>query len=154
MYKEIERKFLVKGNIGEYLPLTCIRISQGYIFQTDGGVLRVRIADDTAFLTIKSNNTDGECLEYEYPIPVKDAQHMMEHMCTHILYKKRYIKHHLNHKWEIDIFPNLLILAEVELSDINEPIHIPCWVGEEVTGQEAYFNNNILQQMVDFSHPD
>ena len=146
---EIERKFLVDVS---KLPMleNGIIIKQGYLPTSNNTVVRVRIKNDTAYLTIKGENDGMSRLEFEYEIPLKDANEMINILCKKpILSKIRYeIKYH-NHIWELDIFKDEnkgLIVAEVELQNENEDIQFPVWVKEEVTNQNKYYNSNLIER--------
>lgn len=144
---EIERKFLVdkekwhnasKGNGQAY--------KQGYMLTDPEKTIRVRIAEDKAFLTIKGKSVGASRPEYEYAIPVKDAEELLENFCSAVISKIRYKVEHGNHTWEVDEFleDNVgLIVAEIELSDKNEQFDKPDWVSTEVTEDKRYFNSNL-----------
>lgn len=147
MATEIERKFLVDIN---KLPLLedGYDIKQGYIQTKEKTVVRVRVKAEEAFLTIKGENVGATRLEYEYSIPLEDANEMLEKLCTKpIIDKTRYEIKHMNHIWEIDIFHvhnDGLIVAEVELKDENETVELPEWILKEVTNDTRYYNSNLL----------
>ncbi len=141
--KEIERKFLVKndewrkGARGK-------RYRQGYLCAEAERSVRVRVVEDQGFLTIKGKSSGAVRSEYEYPIPQSDADALLEELCAgYIIEKIRYKIDYGGLIWEIDEFlgDNAgLYLAEVELSSADEMIELPPWVGEEVTGDEHYYN--------------
>lgn len=148
MALEIERKFLVDtdklGNLENGY-----KIKQGYIQTKDKTVVRVRVKDEEAFLTLKGENIGATRLEYEYSIPLGDANEMLEKLCTKpIIDKTRYEIKHMNHIWEIDVFHkdnDGLIVAEVELEDENEVVELPEWILKEVTNDVRYYNSNLLE---------
>lgn len=145
---EIERKFLVRAEIWAETPKpegTLYR--QGYLFSSEELTLRVRIAGEKGLLTFKATAPGiGSIarLEYEYPIPLADATDMLDRVAQAELSKKRYVLSGPDGKtWEVDDFLGLnagLLLAEIELSDEQEHFAAPPWLGEEVTGDERYFN--------------
>jgi len=149
MPKEIERKFLVDLPTVE-LPQTGRAIKQGYFPIADHvrTVVRVRISDDKAFLTIKGANVGAVRPEYEYPIPRNDALEMLHDLCQKPLVEKiRYEIQVGQHTWELDIFEGEnegLVLAEVELASETEQFDIPGWAREEVTDDSRYYNANLI----------
>ncbi len=144
---EIERKFLVNQNA---LPsLSGGRaISQGYIETMDHTVVRARVKGEKGFLTIKGQSDGMRCAEYEYEIPLEDAHEIIGNLCKgKCVEKTRYEIKVGKHLWEIDVFHGDnegLIVAEVEISSETEEVEMPAWVVEEVTGQDKYFNANLL----------
>ncbi|MDJ1174353.1 CYTH domain-containing protein [Roseofilum capinflatum] len=150
---EIERKFLVKGDSWRGLG-KAIHYRQGYIRTENHATVRVRIAGDRGYLTLKtlpSGSSGIRRLEYEYPIPLEDAQEMLEYLCDRPqIDKTRYTFNWGGMVWEVDEFAGDnqgLILAEVELTDANQEIQLPEWVGEEVSEDYRYFNSYLA------SHP-
>ena len=146
MAKEIERKFLVKNLYFKELSV-CHKIEQGYICTEKERVVRVRRYDSCAFLTIKSASVGFARDEFEYEIPVDDAQKMLETICIQPTIKKcRYILFFEDKKWEIDVFEGEnsgLIIAEIELENESETFKIPNFIGEEVTSDIRYYNSYI-----------
>jgi len=148
MAKEIERKFLVKGDAWRKLA-TGTHYRQGYLSTVKERTVRVRTIADKGFLTIKGISVGATRSEYEYDIPVADANAMLDHLCERPLIEKvRYKINYDNHTWEVDEFEGEnqgLIVAEIELRDENEAFTIPQWIGEEVTGDPRYFNSNLIK---------
>ena len=149
--KEIERKFLVKPS---WLSKQTVQhevtsrqyIVQGYLSTGDIAV-RIRIIDDRSYITIKNNVYDIERSEFEYPIPLADAEKMLCMPNVRVVTKFRYVVMYDGHKWEVDEFVGRnkgLILAEIELKSPDEPINLPEWIDEEVTGNPKYYNVNII----------
>ena len=141
---EIERKFLVTGEFKSQ-AFNHKRIIQGYISTLPEKSVRVRIAGDTAFLTIKGKSQQQglKRSEWEYSIPVEDAEELLLLCEKGIIEKTRYYVKSGNLTFEVDEFygdNKGLILAEVELTDENEEIKKPEWLGEEVTGIVKYYN--------------
>lgn len=147
MAKEIERKFLVDPNKLPSLSNGDV-IKQGYIPTRDLTTVRIRIRSNTAFLTIKGETQGNTRSEFEYTIPITDAEHMMEELCQGPkIDKTRYLIHGKKHTWELDIFHgdnDGLIVAEIELGQENEEITLPEWVTEEVSGDHKYYNSQLL----------
>lgn len=147
MAQEIERKFLVdQDKLGE---LNCgIAIKQGYVPTSDKTAVRVRVMGDQAFLTLKGENRGAIRTEFEYEIPLDDAEQMLTELCTGPkVDKTRYLITHDKHLWELDIFSGEnqgLVVAEVELNHEDETVTLPEWVASEVTGDPKYYNSNLL----------
>jgi adenylate cyclase len=147
MGQEIERKFLVKSEawraLGKPTP-----IRQGYLASHPGPTVRVRIAGEQAWLTIKSPNAGVARSEFEYAIPLADASEMLETLCGRPLLDKQRTHIEMGEvTWEVDEFfgENLgLIVAEVELESEGQVVALPEWIGEEVTGDSRYYNSSLL----------
>ncbi|THB78916.1 MAG: CYTH domain-containing protein [Desulfobacteraceae bacterium] len=146
---EIERKFLVK-----YAPWNAQTpvqyFIQGYIQRDHNRVVRVRIADDQGFLTIKGPKEKGAGLEFEYEIPKDDALTLIETLCDQPCIEKN--RYHINHQgfdWVIDEFFNEnqgLVLAEIELSSVDQDFVKPEWLGKEVTHDLRYYNASLIER--------
>ncbi len=147
MGKEIERKFLVKDDSWRAQDAGK-RYRQGYLSTVKERTVRVRSVGDKAYLTIKGITVGASRPEYEYEIPVADANEMLDQLCERPLIEKtRYRIQHDGLVWEIDEFEGEnrgLITAEVELKDERQSVAVPAWVGEEVTGDPRYFNANLV----------
>jgi len=145
---EIERKYLIDLNKMPKLE-NGLDIKQGYIKTADNTVVRVRTKAQKAFLTIKGENVGASRLEFEYEIPVDEANEMLEKLCPKpIIDKTRYLINHDKHTWEIDVFygdNEGLVVAEVELEDENEEVLLPSWIKQEVTGDIKYYNNQLMK---------
>lgn len=141
---EIERKFLVVGDAWRDAP--AVFYSQGYLNRDKARTVRVRIAGEEAFLTIKGTSVGARRAEFEYPIPVWDARELLA-MCEQPLIEKNRRKVlHEGFVWEVDEFlgENLgLVVAEIELPAEDAVFARPEWVGEEVTEDARYFNSNL-----------
>lgn len=155
MAKEIERKFLVTDDSYKLMAASSHHISQGYISRKKDGTVRVRIRDNEAFLTIKSENHGISRNEWEYTIPVSDAQDMLEEVCGHIILDKtRWIVEYRGLIWEIDEFHGALaplVVAEVELSAPDISVELPPFIGREVSDDPEYFNSNLISRIKDSS---
>jgi adenylate cyclase len=147
MAQEIERKFLVDR---DQLPALSagVRMVQGYIATASKVVVRVRIAGEQAFLTLKGPNRGAVRSEFEYPVPMADAEAMIEQLCDGpVIEKQRYLITHQGHTWELDVFAGDnqgLLVAEVELQSEHEAVVLPPWVSQEVTTDPRYYNVNLL----------
>jgi adenylate cyclase len=147
MAKEIERKFLVKNESFKLFSSGVI-YRQGYLNRDKARTVRVRVAGEQAFITIKGLTNGMERMEFEYPISLTDANEMLETLCVKPLIEKlRYKIMSDGHLWEVDEFigdNEGLTIAEVELKSADEHVIIPDWVGQEVTGDLMYFNSNLV----------
>ena len=146
---EIEKKFLVcsdewrKGAEG-------VTIYQGYLNSAKERTVRVRIYGSKAFLTIKGPKVNLTCAEFEYEIPVTEANQKLDELCERPLLKKtRYKVFHDGKTWEVDEFHgdnDGLVVAEIELDSEDETISHPEWVGSEVTKDPKYFNSSLISR--------
>lgn len=146
--KEIERKFLVKSHEYRVNPIAIHNIKQGYLSTRKDATVRVRIKNDKAFLTVKGVNIGATRNEWEYPVPYNEATEMLDLSQGVIIEKTRYIVEFKGYTWEIDEFHGAhegLIIAEIELTDEKETFPIPPFVGEEVTGNVAYYNSTLAR---------
>jgi len=142
---EIERKFLVRDDAWKVMAQQQGKIlKQGYLNSHRDRTVRVRVAGDKAYITVKGIAHGAIRAEYEYEIPVSDAEELLR-MCEQIpIEKTRYYLPQEKHTWEIDVFHGQnqgLILAEIELDCEFEEIFIPGWVGDEVTDDIRYYNS-------------
>ena len=144
---EIERKFLLRDDGWRAAADAGTRMRQGYLASDPAASVRVRLAGDRAWLNIKSASTPVRRLEYEYPIPLADAEQMLERLCAgHRVDKTRYQVRHAGHLWEIDVFEGDnagLVVAEIELGHEDEAFERPPWLGEEVSHDPRYYNMNL-----------
>jgi len=144
---EIERKYLL--NIEKWNAVakpTPRHLVQGYILKDPERTVRVRVADEQGYITIKSKTTGISRLEYEYGIPVTDARELITHFCGMVITKNRYNVQYAGKLWEVDEFltdNKGLFIAEIELKHETETFDLPDWVGEEVTSIKKYFNSNL-----------
>lgn len=156
---EIERKFLLKNDDWKSLVTKTYVMKQGYLHSglkaTEKSSVRIRISNQQANINIKSADRGMVRQEYEYPIPVADAEQMLATLCDeviigktryHVAYQSKYMQNNVSHLWEIDVFDNEnagLQIAEIELSHVDDVFEIPDWIGEEVTDDKRYYNNYI-----------
>jgi adenylate cyclase len=148
---EIERKFLVDAKAWELQPkgIPAI-ISQSYLLNTIEKTIRLRIKDKDAYVTIKGPTKGITRAEFEYKIPMADAQIMMDTFNLKVLTKKRFEVRMNKTLWEIDVFEGALsglILAEVELQSEDETFEKPPWLGQEVSHLAAYYNANLIDRL-------
>jgi len=147
MGKEIERKFLVKG---EYKASAsgAVRIVQGYLSSVPERTVRVRVKGDRGFITVKGigSRSGLSRFEWEKEIPVEDAEGLLELCEAGVIDKTRHIVEYGEHLFEVDEFHGEnegLTVAEIELSSEDEEFGRPRWLGEEVTGDARYYNSYI-----------
>ncbi len=149
MATEIERKYLIKEDL-LILPHKGNRIVQGYLWSEKAKSMRIRITKAKGFLTIKMGTTPLSRLEYEYEIPLKDAEELLS-KCEKTIEKTRYIITHVGMNWEVDVFEGEnkgLIIAELELESENQEFEKPLWLGMEVTEDTRYLNVNLLKKPI------
>ena len=145
MAKEIEHKYLTVSNEYRLLATSSHIICQGYLSLDKERTVRVRTIDNRGFVTIKGKNIGALRQEFEYEIPVADAKEMLETLCLKpVIEKCRYIVVYEGEKWEVDEFKGALsglVLAEIELPDVNHKYSIPKFIGKNVTGDPRYYNS-------------
>ncbi|HEB57524.1 MAG TPA: CYTH domain-containing protein [Gammaproteobacteria bacterium] len=146
---EIEKKFLLRNDDWRQHADAGTLFKQGYLSSSEKSSVRVRIEGDKANLNIKSATLGISRQEFEYPIPLKDAQILLETLCQKPLIEKvRYHVSYAGHVWEIDVFEGDnagLVVAEIELADENEVFTRPDWLGEEVSEDSRYYNVSLVK---------
>lgn len=143
---EIERKFLVAGEGWRRMATTRTCFSQGYLSRDPARTVRVRIAGDAAFLTIKGATRGATRAEFEYGIPPADARQLLAMSDGPVIEKIRHLCPHAGMTWEVDEFLGAnagLVVAEIELQSEDQAFDRPSWLGEEVTGDARYVNANL-----------
>jgi len=141
---EIERKFLVLGDAWRSAPHRYL--CQGYLNRDKARTVRVRIAGEQAWLTVKGPSSGAVRSEFEYAVPLEDARQMLALCGPPLIEKNRYLVHHEGHTWEVDEFLGAnagLVVAEIELESETQAFARPAWIGEEVTQHARYFNSNL-----------
>jgi adenylate cyclase len=144
MAVEIERKYLVMGQ--PWLEVPGVVYRQGYLNRDKTRTVRVRVAGEAAFLTIKGVNVGATRAEFEYPIPLADAEALLALCDGPLIEKTRYLLDHAGTRWELDVFAGDnagLVVAEVELASEDQAFAKPDWLGDEVTQDARYFNSNL-----------
>lgn len=149
MATEIERKFLV-GDTAFLIGHSGERIVQGYVAKEAGAMTtRVRIRGTRACITLKTPRRGIVREEFEYPIPVSDARHILEHHCGgRLIVKTRYCVEFGQRLFEVDVFEGRhagLVIAEIEIADEREQVALPPWVGAEVSHDPRYGNFALAQ---------
>ena len=141
---EIERKFLVVGTA--WRQGSGVRFSQGYLNRDKDRTVRVRLAGEQAFLTVKGRSAGASRAEFEYEVPLADGQELLK-LCERPLIEKiRRVIPHEGSTWEVDEFLGEnagLVVAEIELQSEAQAFVRPAWLGEEVTSDSRYFNSSL-----------
>jgi adenylate cyclase len=141
---EIERKFLVSGD--GWRQADARWLSQGYLNRDPLRTVRVRVAGPQAFLTIKGPNDGIRRMEFEYPIPLPEAEALLALCDGPLIQKFRHRVAHADLVWEVDEFHGAnagLVVAEVELPSEDHPFQAPPWLGQEVSDDPRYFNSSL-----------
>jgi adenylate cyclase len=157
MATEIERRFLVDSSDPDFfwkLLDDNTRISdimQGYLNLDPEKTVRVRVAGQLGFITVKGKKSESSGLEFEYAIPVEDAIEMLKLCGDSVIDKTRFYYQYRGHTWEIDKYHGKLdglIIAEIELSDAKETFCRPVWIREEITNDHKYSNSSLAMKIV------
>ncbi|MEO6819833.1 MAG: CYTH domain-containing protein [Ginsengibacter sp.] len=148
MSKEIERKFIVDKEKWNSLEKPAgLHYTQGYLCVDAEKSIRIRITDSKSFITIKGKLKKATREEYEYDIPVEDAKQMIENLSIGSIFKIRFTINVEKKLWVVDEFLGKnedLLLAEIELKNVDEQFTLPEWVGKEVTDDDRYYNANLV----------
>jgi adenylate cyclase len=146
---EIERKFLVSSDDWQALVSRRTPIRQAYLSANGKASVRVRISGEgAATLTVKSRPVDLRRLELEYPVPVLEAEALMQLRQGSVIEKVRHVIPWGDLAWEVDVFSgdnSGLVIAEIELRHQDQQVELPPWIGVEVTGQSQYYNSSLVQ---------
>jgi adenylate cyclase len=146
---EIERKFLLAGDDWRALGEPVL-LRQGYLSSDPERVVRVRVEGEHACMTIKGKSTGATRGEWEYPIPLADANELLTTLCQQpIVEKYRRRIEFAGNVWEVDEFLGVnlgLVLAEIELASEDQKFDKPAWIGADVTHDKRYFNSNLVRQ--------
>lgn len=143
---EIEHKYLVKDSSYREMASGSYDIKQGYLSRDSERTVRIRTAGEKGFVTIKGITRDCSRLEYEYEIPLHDAEELLSMCVPPVICKRRHIVPFQGKRWEVDEFFGVLqplVLAEIELRSEDESYERPPFVGENVTGNPAYYNSRL-----------
>ncbi|GFO67585.1 CYTH domain-containing protein [Geomonas limicola] len=147
MAQEIERKFLVKDDSWRAAADQGTAYRQGYLSTERGRVVRVRVKGTQGVLTIKGERQGISAPEFEYPIPLADAEKLFKLCLRPLIEKVRYEVPHAGLTWEIDVFSGEnegLVLAEVELDSEDQQVELPSWAGPEVSDDGRYSNASLV----------
>lgn len=141
---EIERKFLLNNSDWRNEAGEPVRFRQGYLVGSDKSSVRVRVEGDKAYINIKSATLGIQRQEYQYSIPIDEAEEILNTLCGKpLIEKNRYYIKKNKHTWEIDEFfgdNQGLIVAEIELDHEDELFEKPGWLGEDVSDDTRYYN--------------
>lgn len=155
---EIEHKFLLANYDWRKEVRQSVQFKQGYLSSHSTSSIRVRTCNDMAWLNIKSATIGNFRHEYEYEIPLSDANEILSNLCAKpIIEKTRHYIEADGHTWEIDEFIGAnegLIVAEIELSKLDESFTKPSWLGQEVTQDLRYYNKNLALHPYSEWHKD
>lgn len=149
---EIERKFFVEAQDRRWRTavLRSARFRQGYLANNERCSVRVRVDGTQGWFSIKAMTSGPARAEFEYPLPLADAQQLLDALCARPLIEKtRHFVQHAGHLWEIDEFEGDnagLVVAEVELTRADEPVEIPVWAAVEVTEDVRFYNFRLAEQ--------
>ena len=147
MGKEVERKFLVSSTAWLELAEATIHIRQFYLAAAPGRTLRIRISDDaSARLTLKFGSRARERDEFEYPIPLAEAEEMLAFALGRVIEKTRHHVRHRGYLYEVDVFGGPLaglVVAELETPEDVPDEMLPDWLGREVTGESRFYNASL-----------
>jgi adenylate cyclase len=144
---EIERKFLLLNNLWKSEAVG-VHYKQAYLNEKGDNTIRVRIEGNQAKLTIKSKATNISRMEFEYDIPMEDAEKLFLIAKTPAVEKYRYKIEYAGNIWEVDEFlgdNEGLVIAEIELESENQTFQKPSWIGMEVSGDKRYTNANLAR---------
>jgi len=150
MGTEIERKFLVADGSWRVPGISATPIRQAYMAFGPPTAVRVRIAGEAATINVKTATLAIRRKEFEYPIPMADAEELMAACCAGCVVEKiRYAVPYAGAEWEVDVFSGEnagLVVAEIELSHEDQPFDVPPWAGAEVSDEPRYLNTHLSQQ--------
>lgn len=150
MPTEIEHKYLIHAERWKnVVPERSEEVKQAYLHSEPGKTIRVRTMGDKGFITIKGKTVNASRPEFEYEIPLGDANELIRNFTTNLIEKIRHFVMHENMLWEVDEFKGLnagLWIAEIELSHENETYALPDWVNENVTGEKKYSNSRLAEK--------
>lgn len=148
MSLEIERKFLVDGDAWKQSGTTTL-IRQGYLSSHPDRVVRVRVEGEVGTLTIKGRTQGISRGEWEYEIPLTEANALLNELCERpFIEKTRTRIMHAGMLWEVDAFMGDnqgLVIAEIELQSETQVFEKPLWLGTEVSDDVRYYNASLLR---------
>ena len=152
MALEIERKFLVANDSWRHSASRRVHIRDGLVATDNVRKVRIRISDETATIAVKGPRAGITRAEFEYAIPLSDAQEIIRTLPQErVLEKWRHLVPHEGVNWEVDVYEGLLkgiVLAEIEMRTPNQKLSVPPWIGQEVTGNPKYKKINMVAERV------
>ena len=143
---EIEHKYLVVNDSYRELATKKENIRQGYLNRNPDRTVRIRVMDDKGFLTVKGRNHGEHRLEFEYEIPLHDAEEILRLSEPGIVEKTRYYVPYDGMVWEVDEFHgslNGVVVAEVEIPEVGTTYNKPSFIGQDITGDPKFYNSNL-----------
>ncbi|MBX7249503.1 MAG: CYTH domain-containing protein [Caulobacteraceae bacterium] len=154
-HREIERKFLVRGDgwramvDGEPVVMRA-----GYLSVRPEATIRVRLENADAVLTIKGKPVDAdgrERPEFNLPIPPDEARAILASPMIEggVVRKTRWPVRVGASRFVVDEFEHPrpgLLLAEIELQARDAGFERPDWLGEEVTSDWSYSNSSLARE--------
>lgn len=146
MGREIERKFLVATDAWRAGVVAADTLRQGYLCADPERTVRIRLAGEKAWLTVKGRAHGSSRAEFEYRIPITDVQELLQMCLSPLVEKTRHRVPFGGRTWEVDVFAGAnrgLVLAEVELDAADAAVALPPWLGKEVTDDHRYANANL-----------
>jgi len=148
---EIERRFLVRDEGWRSSVIESLSLRDGILSAAGGSKVRVRTDGQGAWITVKGPRVGIVRPEFEYPIPLADAEEMLATLCVGaVIEKTRHRVPRHGHVWDVDVYGGALsgiVHAEVELAREDEPLSLPSWVGEEITGDPAYSKRALFDRV-------
>ena len=149
MPKEIEKKYLLTDNSWENFAVGRVALRQGYIAKSNDCLVRVRISDKKAWLTVKGKQVNFTRTEFEYQIPISDAEELLKEFSSqNQIVKTRFFLEYQGNEWIVDVFEggnSGLMIAEIELESETVDYILPPWVGKDVTTDFRYTNSNLAE---------
>ncbi len=146
---EIERKFLVRDDAWRAGVTGVRHLRQGYLAIDGGNAARVRTDGTRAWITVKGRRQGISRAEFEYEVPLADAEGLLILCGERLVEKRRHLVPHEGHTWEVDEFFGAnagLIMAEIELATAQERVDLPAWLGSEVSFDPRYTNARLATQ--------
>ena len=146
MAYEIEHKYLVINDSFREMATGKVDIRQGYLNRNPDRTVRVRTMGNKGFLTVKSRNHGAKRLEFEYEIPGHEAEEILKIAEPGIVEKTRWIVPFGGLIWEVDEFHGSqkgVIVAEVEIPELDHCYEKPPFIGQDITGNPDYYNSNL-----------
>jgi CYTH domain-containing protein/CHAD domain-containing protein len=149
MAEEVEHRFVIRSDKWRKFAKNGTSLRQGYLFTDPHRSVRIRVKSKEAVITLKGNREGISRQEFKYPIPIDDAQRLLEEICIQpVLEKVRYAVTFEGRRWEIDEFKNEnegLVIAELELDSKAERFRRPEWLGEEVSEDERFSDASLVR---------
>ena len=148
MATEIEHKFLLVNDDWRSLVNKSVRFRQAYLSNNASASVRIRVAGESATINVKGMTIGLQRPEYEYAIPLTEANEMLDQLCLRpMIEKTRHFVTYAGKIWEIDEFHGDnagLVVAELELDSLDECFELPSWAGNDVSGVERYYNMSLV----------